>query len=360
MYRNYGNFGRGTDQNFPDNSSGPGSSSASGTQSTGTGTTQHQEPKYSVAGSSQFVPTLNAITSNQDLQWLVQPSVFPVPGPSKQPPRHPYPLPPRLASVNPQLGQSHFFRPAVIRAVAPSGSSTRRRNDEHLSPEELERRRIRRERNKLAAAKCRTRRRELTDSLQNETDQLEDKKSRLQKEIADLQKEKEKLELVLEAHRPICKVQDSDSDSDSNPVLPTLCGIKIEPVDSDIPGPSKKFQIPNKQEKPKPKITIPPPTSTSSTSMNPESDSLHTPVLISTPSLTPFTSSLIFTYPTASLDTSAPTSSQTMSLSASSTSQHGTCQPSQIAEPCGIAHRRSSSSGDQSDQSLNSPTILTI
>lgn len=192
-----------------------------------------------------------------------------------------------------------------------------------------------------------------------ETDQLEDEKSCLQKEIAELQKEKEKLELVLEAHRPICKVQDSDSDSDSNPVLSTLGGIKIEPVDSEIPGPSRKCHISTKQEKPKPKIIIPPPPS-SSGGMNPESDSLHTPILISTPSLTPFTSSLIFTYPTTSLDTSALTSSQAMSLSASSMTQHGTSHPSQNPEPCGIAHRRSSSSGDQSDHSLNSPTILTI
>lgn len=35
-----------------------------------------------------------------------------------------------------------------------------------LSPEEEEKRRIRRERNKMAAAKCRNRRRELTDTLQ--------------------------------------------------------------------------------------------------------------------------------------------------------------------------------------------------
>lgn len=35
-----------------------------------------------------------------------------------------------------------------------------------LSQDEVERRRIRRERNKLAAAKCRNRRRELTDTLQ--------------------------------------------------------------------------------------------------------------------------------------------------------------------------------------------------
>ena len=35
-----------------------------------------------------------------------------------------------------------------------------------LSPEEDEKRRLRRERNKIAAAKCRNRRRDLTDTLQ--------------------------------------------------------------------------------------------------------------------------------------------------------------------------------------------------
>lgn len=39
-----------------------------------------------------------------------------------------------------------------------------------LTPEEEEKRRVRRERNKLAAAKCRNRRRELTDRLQSVSD----------------------------------------------------------------------------------------------------------------------------------------------------------------------------------------------
>ncbi|KAL0175784.1 hypothetical protein M9458_028114, partial [Cirrhinus mrigala] len=219
-----------------------------------------------------------------------------------------------------------------------------------LSPEEIERRRIRRERNKMAAAKCRNRRRELTDTLQSETDQLEDEKSRLQKEIAELQKEKEKLE-------PICKVQDSDSDSDSNSDLPTLSGIKIEPVDPDLPGPSRESKSYAKPSKPKPKITIPPSAPASTvTSIPLDSESLHTPVLISTPSLTPFTASLVFSYPSSSMDTSSATSSQALNLAGS----HSTSQSSHNPQPCGVAHRRSSSSGDQSDHSLNSPTILTL
>lgn len=191
-----------------------------------------------------------------------------------------------------------------------------------------------------------------------ETDLLEDEKSHLQKEIAELQKQKEKLELVLEAHRPICKVQDSDSDSDSNGNLPTLSGIKIEPSDPDLPGPSGVPKSQTKPNKPKPKITIPPPASGSSvTSVPLESESLHTPVVISTPSLTPFSASLVFCYPSSSVDTSSATSSQAQSLSAS---QHASSQSSRNPQPCGVAHRRSSSSGDQSDHSLNSPTILTL
>lgn len=107
-------------------------------------------------------------------------------------------------------------------------------------------------------------------------------------------------------------------------------------------------------EKPKPKITIPtkPVTSTVSVVAT-ESESLHTPVLTSTPSLMPFTAGMVFTYPSSSLDTQA-------SITSHATSHQGSFQQSQTAQPCGIAHRRSSSSGDQSDHSLHSPTILTL
>ncbi len=89
--------------------------------------------KYSVAGSSQFAPSLNAITSNQDLQWMLQPSILGTPGPSRAL-RPPYPLLPRMPSMNPQLSQSHLSRPGVIRAAVAVGSSTRSRNYEHVSP----------------------------------------------------------------------------------------------------------------------------------------------------------------------------------------------------------------------------------
>nr|XP_020445960.1 fos-related antigen 1 [Monopterus albus]XP_020445969.1 fos-related antigen 1 [Monopterus albus] len=342
MYRNFGSQERG---NPPYTSSGSGSLG-----STSTSTTQ-PEQKFTMAGSSHFVPSLNAITTNQDLQWLVQPSLMHPPGPSRSP-VPPYPTVSGVRPLGQPPSQSHMLRRGVIRAAANTTASVRHRNDEQLSQEELERRRIRRERNKLAAAKCRNRRRELTDSLQSETDQLEDEKSRLQKEIAELQKQKDKLELVLEAHRPICKIEDSDSDSDPNPSISSLGGIKMEPEDCSRPGPSTK--LPRKMEKPKPKITIPtrPATSTPST-VTTESESLHTPVLTSTPSFTPFTSGMVFTYPSTSLDNST-------SVTSHAASHQGNVQQSQAAQPCGIAHRRSSSSGDQSDHSLHSPTILTL
>ncbi|KAM3612706.1 uncharacterized protein V6R79_012989 [Siganus canaliculatus] len=346
MYRNFGSQGRGN----PPYTGGSSGSSTGTLGSTSTSTTQ-QEQKFTMAGSSQFVPSLNAITTNQDLQWLVQPSLMHPPGPSRSP-VPPYPTLSGARSLGPQPSHSHLLRPGVIRAAANIPTPTRRRNDEHLSQEEIERRRIRRERNKLAAAKCRNRRRELTDTLQNETDMLEDEKSRLQKEIAELQKEKEKLELVLEAHRPICKIEESDSDSDPNPSVSTMGGIKIERDESIRPGPST--ELPRKMEKPKPKITIPSKTVTSTTSaVTTESESLHTPVLISTPSLTPFSASMVFTYPTAPLDASTSSSS-------SATAQQANVPQPHTREPCGIAHRRSSSSGDQSDHSLHSPTILTL
>ncbi|XP_024138932.1 fos-related antigen 1a isoform X1 [Oryzias melastigma] len=335
MFRNFGSQGRG---NPPYTGAVSGSSSIS-LGGASTSTTQ-QEQKFTMAGSSQFVPSLNAITTNQDLQWLVQPSLMHPPGPSRSPVA-PYPAIPATRAMGPQPSPSYLLRPGVIRAT--TAHSSRRRNDEQLSQDELERRRIRRERNKMAAAKCRNRRRELTDSLQCETDQLEDEKSRLQKEIADLQKEKEKLELVLEAHRPICKIEESDSDSE-----PTPAAIKMEPVELSIPGPSTKPPI--RIEKPKPKITLPTrPVASTSTTFPTESESLHTPILLSTPSLLSFSSSMIFTYPGGSSDASSSTMSHVASH-----------QQQGAREPCGIAHRRSSSSGDQSDHSLHSPSILTL
>ncbi|XP_069771958.1 protein c-Fos-like [Narcine bancroftii] len=141
--------------------------------------------------SDPFVPTVTAVSNLRELQWMVQPSLQPsAPSPGRP---HPY--------------NSAYPRTCLGR---PSG---RRGRAEQLSPEDEEKRRLRRERNKLAAAKCRNRRRELTDSLQAETELLEGDKSLLEAEVAALLKEKERLEFSLAAHQPLCKIPGRDGEA---------------------------------------------------------------------------------------------------------------------------------------------------
>uniref|UniRef100_A0A3Q2Q510 Protein c-Fos n=1 Tax=Fundulus heteroclitus TaxID=8078 RepID=A0A3Q2Q510_FUNHE len=103
---------------------------------------------------------------------------------------------------------------------------------EKPSKEDEERRRIRRERNKIAAAKCRNRRRELIDTLQAETDLLEEEKSTLQTEIADLLKEKEKLEHILASHQSSCTLPAQDDMLQDPPASPQLLSILENDADS--------------------------------------------------------------------------------------------------------------------------------
>nr|XP_003229892.2 PREDICTED: protein fosB isoform X1 [Anolis carolinensis] len=266
------------------------------------------------SGPGGLIPNLNTIATSHNLQWMVQPTIM---GASPGIPPYPRPYP------CPHYGPG--VRPRVIRTAGPL-LVPRRRHSEHVSPEEEERRRMRRERNKLAAAKCRNRRKELTDTLQAETDQLEAEQSELQKEIAELQKQKERLELVLEAHRPACKVR-GQSPSKEKEVGDQAAATTVK--QESPPGPSN----PRRAAPVPPSITLPP-----SGPLEPEA--LHTPTLMSTPSLTPFTPSLVFTYP-------APGDPETPS---------GSGFPQ---EPCSSAHRRSSS-GDHSSDSLNSPTLLAL
>ncbi|KAJ8401227.1 hypothetical protein AAFF_G00388090 [Aldrovandia affinis] len=275
-------------------------------------TSSYQKYRVDMPGSSSaFIPTINAITTSQDLQWMVQPTVITsMSNPYSR--SHPYGLP---VSTGPGLlGHTALARPGVIRSIGDTRG--RRKRDEQLTPEEEEKRRVRRERNKLAAAKCRNRRRELTEMLQGETEKLEEEKADLQKEIETLQKERDKLEFMLVAHNPICKLPLDDrhqgeplEDHHNNgktqrSVIKPIClgGGMAGMYCSDV-------------------------------------DSLNTPVVAaSTPASTPNAPSLIFTYPSM-LEPESPSPS---------------------SESCSKAHRRSSSSGDQSSDSLNSPTLLAL
>lgn len=87
-----------------------------------------------------------------------------------------------------------------------------------LTPEEEERRKIRRERNKMAAARCRKRRLDHTNELQDETDKLERKRSSLKEEIKELNASREQLESILHTHLLTCPLgKRSDSPPDVKP-----------------------------------------------------------------------------------------------------------------------------------------------
>ncbi|XP_063831462.1 transcription factor kayak isoform X2 [Ostrinia nubilalis] len=80
-----------------------------------------------------------------------------------------------------------------------------------ISPEEEERRKIRRERNKMAAARCRKRRLDHTNELQDETDKLEEKKRSLEDELRRLGAEREQLQSVLQRHLLSCRLSKRSS-----------------------------------------------------------------------------------------------------------------------------------------------------
>ncbi|XP_077123667.1 protein c-Fos [Ranitomeya variabilis] len=319
--------------------------------------------EFSAESSSSFVPTVTAISTSPDLQWLVQPTLISSVAPS-QSRAHPYGASPA------------FSHTGVIKGSSGRGQSHGRRGKlEQLSPEEEEKRKVRRERNKMAAAKCRNRRRELTDTLQAETDDLEDQKSALQAEIANLLKEKEKLEFILAAHKPACKIphdlegafQDLTSSLDLGLLSDVTCTSSSEataeplfPVDisqSSVPEKeTTQLQVPlDLKSEPLDEFLFSSPVAgvtdaarsvpdvdLSSTlyaadweplysTLSAELEPLCTPVVTCTPTCTTYTTSFVFTYP-----------------------------ESGAFPNCGAAHRRGSSSNEQSSDSLNSPTLLAL
>ncbi|XP_069464635.1 cyclic AMP-dependent transcription factor ATF-3 isoform X2 [Ambystoma mexicanum] len=75
------------------------------------------------------------------------------------------------------------------------------------APVEDERKKRRRERNKVAAAKCRNKKKEKTDCLQKESEKLESINAELKAQIEELKNEKQRLVYMLNLHRPTCIVR---------------------------------------------------------------------------------------------------------------------------------------------------------
>uniref|UniRef100_A0A673CHC3 BZIP domain-containing protein n=1 Tax=Sphaeramia orbicularis TaxID=375764 RepID=A0A673CHC3_9TELE len=306
-------------------------------------TSSYQKYRVDMPGSnSAFIPTINAITTSQDLQWMVQPTVITS---MSNPYSRSHPYSHHLTNGPGLLGHNTLARPGVIRSIGDTRS--RRKRDEQLTPEEEEKRRVRRERNKLAAAKCRNRRRELTEMLQGETEKLEEEKADLQKEIETLQKEKDKLEFMLVAHNPVCKLPNEERHQPSQQQQCAPLPLTMRPMSTR----GHMNQVVVKQEPEddeeevgKPQRSVIKPICLGGGGVSGgmyciDGDSLNTPVVAaSTPAATPNAPSLIFTYPSM-LEPDSPSPS---------------------SESCSKAHRRSSSSGDQSSDSLNSPTLLAL
>uniref|UniRef100_H3DG10 Protein c-Fos n=1 Tax=Tetraodon nigroviridis TaxID=99883 RepID=H3DG10_TETNG len=339
------------------------------------GSPQSQDLTDLTASSASFVPTVTAISTSPDLQWMVQPLVSSV-APSRR--AHPY-------------SPSPSYKRTVMRSAA-SKAHAKRGRVEQTTPEEEEKKRIRRERNKQAAAKCRNRRRELTDSLQAETDQLEDEKSSLQNDIANLLKEKERLEFILAAHQPICKIP-SQMDSD----FPVVSMSPVHAYLSTAASTQPQTSVPEATTVTSSHSTF---TSTSNSIFGSNSDSLLSTATVSDSvvKMTDLESSVL----EESLDLLAKTEVETarsvpdVNLSSSLyTAQdweplHATigssdfeplCTPVVTCTPacttitssfvftfpeaetfptCGVAHRRGSNSNDQSSDSLSSPTLLAL
>lgn len=76
----------------------------------------------------------------------------------------------------------------------------RRLRDDELNPAEYEKRRLRRERNKEAALRCRNRRRDRIEALEKETNEIEAQNEKVEIDISELQKQIEELKNILKEH----------------------------------------------------------------------------------------------------------------------------------------------------------------
>merc|ERR1711944_198218 len=98
-------------------------------------------------------------------------------------------------------GEDNSF--ATARKSSAKGRKNTRRlspEEEAMSAEERERLRLRRQRNKEAAARCRKRRVDQTNNLQEQVDHWLAKKRIMEEEIGTLRREKEELEFILSQH----------------------------------------------------------------------------------------------------------------------------------------------------------------
>ncbi|XP_014677654.1 PREDICTED: fos-related antigen 1-like [Priapulus caudatus] len=226
----------------------------------------------------------------------------------------------------------HSSDPITARGLVPmregasaAGTNTRRGGRrvkyEALNPEEEAKRRVRRERNKLAAAKCRKRRLDHTNCLLMETDMLEDERSKIENEIAELQNQKEQLEFILQAHEPTCKRGGATFATSDIPL--------IEPKLSSCGGLSR-------------------PTTLNVTSVLTTSVKQNGGALVSLPMLTP---SNVYT---------TPSGGTLFNFADSDFGDHSGLTPLIQPKSCADEANRGSSSDMSSPETIKSPTLVSL
>jgi len=105
-----------------------------------------------------------------------------------------------------------------------------KRERDDFTPENDEKRRRRRERNKIAAEKCRNKRKAAIEKLYSESESVAVQNSKYKEDIAKLEAEQRHLRMVLEQHKPVCRrLLGVKSSPDSS-----LQQVKTEKEDSDI------------------------------------------------------------------------------------------------------------------------------
>jgi hypothetical protein len=112
-------------------------------------------------------------------------------------------------------------------------ANKRKAEEDLMDPEEDEKRSMRRNRNRLAAAKCRQKRLDQIETLQVEVNNWEKKNRSLEEEVAALKADKEELQYILSAHRSTCslqvKVEPAAATEEESPVF-----VEVQPCQETV------------------------------------------------------------------------------------------------------------------------------
>jgi hypothetical protein len=134
------------------------------------------------------------------------------------------------------LGNTNLTLTAPLRRRIP---------DREMQPNDRVKRKVRRERNKVAAAKCRQKRVDQTNVLITETEEWEEQNGMLHNEIAKLEKQKEQLQFLLQAHKPMCRIEHhSLSTQTMPPVFSKSFSVLRTPTTEVVTPTSSMFSFP--------------------------------------------------------------------------------------------------------------------